>query len=170
MNYEGFGSNGSAFEYTVANEGRGRSLTRLILLLSYAVWTVAFFTVGILTRILLPLLCFIPLSLWILIFLTWRLSKKEIKLSFLAGRLTVTRQFDGKNKQTLAEVAIKDIEQIKLYEDADTALLRSKRVIRALSGDRTDGAYLAVFGNRAVLFETNEKALKIFKYYGHSSL
>lgn len=166
MNNEGFGSNGSAFEYTVADEGRRRSLSRLLLLLAYALWTVAFFTIGILTRILLPLLCFIPLSLWIIIFLTWRFSKKEIKLRFLAGKLTVIRQFDGKNPKTLAEIAIKDIETIKSYEDADTALLQGKRVIRALKGESVYGAYLAVFGNTALLFETNEKALKILKYYG----
>ena len=170
MNSEGFGSNGSAFEYTVTDEGRYRSLSRLLLLLSYAVWTVAFFIAGALSRIFLPLLCFIPLSLWILVFLTWRLTKKEIKLSFLAGKMTVIRQFDGKNRKTLAEVTIKEMDTVKRYEESDAALLHGKQVIRALRGDQADGAYLAVFGNTALLFEANEKALRILKYYGSFSV
>ena len=170
MNREGFGSNGAAFEYTVTDEGRYRSLSRLILLLAYALWTVIFFTVGVLTRILLPLLCFIPLSLWIIIFLTWRLTKKEIRLSFLAGKLTVIRQYDGKNQKILAEVTIKEIDTVKRYEASDAELLHGKQVIRALRGEQTDSAYLALFGNTALLFEANEKALKILKYYGGFSV
>ncbi|MBR2354584.1 MAG: hypothetical protein IKA76_08800 [Clostridia bacterium] len=170
MNNEGFGSNGSAYEYTVACEGRRKTLSRLILLTVYAIWVIAFFTMGVLTRILLPLLCFIPLTLCILVFFTWRLTKKEIKLSFLAGRMTVIRQFDGKNQKKLAEVPIKEIETVKPYDASDVSLLHGKHVIHALKNDSEEGAYLALFGQTALLFEANEKALKILKYYGGFSL
>lgn len=170
MNNEGFGSNGAAFEYTVTSEGKRRSLSRLLLLLLYVLWTVAFFAAGVLSRILLPLLCFIPLSLWIIVFLTWRLTKREIKLVFLAGKMTVVRQFDGKNQKTLAEVTIKEIETVKKYEMGDEALLAGKHVICATHTEDRTGAYVALWGNTALLFETNEKALKILKYYGSFTL
>ena len=170
MNNEGFGSNGSAFEYAVATEGKRQSLTRLILILAYVVWTVGIFTAGVLSRILLPLLCFIPLSLWIIVFLTWRLTKREIKLVFLAGKLTVVRQLDGKNPKTLWELTIKEIETFKLYEAADEAALCGKRVIAATRTENRSGAYLAIAGNTALIFEANEKALKILKYYGGFSI
>ena len=166
MNNEGFGSNGAAFEYTITAEGKRRSLSRLLLILLYILWTVAFFTAGVLTRILLPLLCFIPLSLWIIVFLTWRLTKREIKLVFLAGKMTVVRQFDGKNQKTLAEVTIKEIKTVKKYEMGDEALLAGKHVISATRTEDRTGTYVALWGNTALLFEANKKALKILKYYG----
>ena len=170
MNNEGFGSNGSAFEYAVATEGKKQALTRLLLILAYVAWTVIIFTAGVLSRILLPLLCFIPLSLWILIFLTWRLSKHEIKLVFLAGKLTVVRQFDGKNPKTLLELTTKEIESLKRYEASDETALSGKRVITATRTEDRSGAYVAIVGNAALIFEANEKALKILKYYGGFSL
>ena len=157
MNNEGFGSNGSAFEYAVATEGKKQALTRLLLILAYVAWTVIIFTAGVLSRILLPLLCFIPLSLWILIFLTWRLSKHEIKLVFLAGKLTVVRQFDGKNPKALLELTIKEIESLKRYEASDEAALSGKRVITATRTEDRSGAYVAIVGNTALIFEANEK-------------
>ncbi len=170
MNNEGFGSNGSAFEYTVAAKGRACSLSRLLLILAYVIWVVVIFTVGILSRILLPFLGFVPLSLWIIVFFTWRLTKREIKLVFLAGKMTVIRQFDGKNQKVLAEVTIKEIESFKPYEADDETLLHEKRLITATRTEDRTGAYLALWGNTALLFEANEKVLKILKYYGGFSI
>ena len=165
MNQEGFGSNGSAFEYTVPREGSARTRKKLLLLGLYALWVIVIFALGVWSRILLPLLCFIPLSLWILVFLTWRLSQKEIKLSFFAGKLTVIRMYDGKNPKTLAEIPLKGLRTMAPYHPGDELRLKGKRIIYATRTGTPQDAYLATWGDSALLFEANEKALKIIKYY-----
>lgn len=168
MNSEGFGSNGAAFEYTVAKEGRTRTRRRLWLILLYVSWVVIFFTAGVLIKLILPLLCFIPLSLWILAFLTWRWSKEEMKLSFLGGGLTVTRQYDGKNAKKLFEARIKDLRRLTVYTPEALENYRRNNgnaVVYATKTETLQGAYLAIWDERALVFEANEKALKIIKYY-----
>lgn len=166
MNSEGFGSNGSAFEYVIPREGRYQTVRRIILLSAYALWVILFFTVGVLTRILLPCLALIPISVWILSFFTWRFSKKEWKLGFFTGKLTVTRQFDGKNKKEIVKVAMKDLKAVRPYTAKDKTLLtQSKQTLIATRNGAPEGAYLALWEGHALVFEANEKALKIIKYY-----
>ena len=165
MYNEGFGSNGSAYEYTVAKEGRARSTRKLALLLLYVAWIVIFFSVGMLTRILLPLLCFIPLSLWILVFLTWRFTKEEVKLGFFSGSLTVTRLFDGKNPKVLLETKLKDITAFGKHNDEAPESFEKKTVILALKDGFDENTYIAETESAVLFFEANEKALKIIEYY-----
>jgi hypothetical protein len=171
MNSEGFGSNGSAFEYVIPREGGYRKARRILLLSAYAIWVILFFTVGVLTRILLPCLALIPVSVWILSFFTWRFSQKELKLGFLAGQLTVTRQFDEENQKVIAGVALKDLKAVRPYTSEDETLLsQSKQTLIATRSGAPEGAYLALWEGHALVFEANEKALKIMKYYGGSDI
>ncbi len=168
MNNEGFGSNGGAFEYVVAKKGRTCWRRRLLLILAYTVWVVGIFIAGVVIKLILPLLCFIPLSVWIFIFLTWRWSKEEIKLSFLGGGLTVTRQYDGKNPKVLYEARLRDLrlvtgytkEKLEEYQKAS-----GREILYATRTEQLDGSYLAVWDGRVLVFEANDKALKIIKYY-----
>lgn len=168
MNNEGFGSNGAAFEYAIPREGKTRTSRRALLIVAYVAWVMIFFTVGVLTRLALPLLCFIPLSLWILVFLTWRWTKEEIKLSFLGGGVTVTRMYDGRNPKKLYEARIKSLRQItdctpKKLEQYEKS--GRHQILYAIRGDHPEGACLAVWDGQVLIFEANEKALKIIKYY-----
>ena len=172
MNREGFGSNGSAFEYTVPREGKSQTIRRLLLLGAYAAWVILFFTVGVLSRILLPCLALVPISVWILSYFTWRFSKKELKLGFYTGTLTVTRQFDGRNARPIAKITIKDLKWIRPYTEEDAHLLSEARhlICATRSGTAETGAYLALWEDNALVFEANEKALKILKYYAPSDI
>ena len=168
MNNEGFGSNGSAFEYAVPREGKTRRTRRALLIVVYVLWVVLFFTVGVLTRLALPLLCFIPLSLWILVFLTWRWSKEERKLSFLGGGVTLWRQYDGKNSKRLYEARLKDLRRLTEYTPKKFESYEKSgkyTILYATRTDRAEGAYLAEWQGTVLVFEANEKALKIIKYY-----
>ena len=166
MNNEGFGSNGAPFAYTVTKEGKECRRRRLLLILLYIAWVVIFFTVGTLTKLMLPLLCFIPLSLWILVFLTWRWTKEEIKLSFFGGVLTVTKMYDGKNAKPLAEVPIRDLAFLSKNIEEALADRPKESIIYALRDGVTENTYITAWDGRALVFEANEKALKILKYYG----
>ena len=168
MNGEGFGSNGAAFDYVIAREGKTRTRRRCLLILLYVTWVVLFFTAGVLSRLLLPLLCFIPLSVWILSFFTWRWSKEEINLSFLGGGITVARQFDGKNSKKLYEARLKNLRLVTDYtpKRMEGYLKNPKyRILYATKTDRLDGTVLAVWEDCVLVFESNEKALRAIKYY-----
>lgn len=168
MNNEGFGSNGAPFTYTVEKEGKTKKKRKILLIALYVVWVIVFFTVGVLTKLILPLLCFIPLSVWLLVWLTWKYTHEEISITLFSGTMTVTRLFDGKKPKKLAEVKIKDIECYERYSAEKIAEYKPENVINGIRDTNYDEAYIASWGESAVIMETNEKAVKIIKYYNSS--
>ena len=165
MNNEGYGSNGVPFEYAVEKQGKEKTKRKLLLILLYVAWGILFLSVGILVKLILPLLCFIPLSLWALIWLTWRFTHEEICITLFSGTMTVTRKFDGKNAKKLAETRIKNIEFFEKYSQNNFESIKDKNIIYATATENFEQAYIAVWGETAVIMEVNEKALKIIKYY-----
>ena len=113
----GMGS-GSAYEYVIAErKTRAVILKRVALIVSYIFWVILLIVVGMLTRLAAPLLAFIPLTLWILVFLTWRLTQVEYELSFFSGTLTVCRILGGKSRKEFCRVTIRNLEQILPCEE-----------------------------------------------------
>ena len=168
MNNEGFGANGAPFEYTIEKNGKQRSTRRVLMIFSYIAYVIVVFVVGVLSKLLVPVLCFIPLSVWIISYFTWRYTKEEVKITLFGGTMTVTRMFDGKNPKKLAEIKIKDIKRLDPY--SDTALESAKKdgVIYAVRNESCEGAYILISENVTIVMETNEKAMKIIKYYNNS--
>ena len=75
---------GSAYEYVVAEkQSASLRMKKIALILLYVVWALGFLAVGLLLRIVAPLLAFIPITLWILVFFTWRFTQVEYEFSFL---------------------------------------------------------------------------------------
>ncbi len=79
--------------------------------------------------------------------------------------MTVTRKFDGKNAKKLAETRIKNIEFFEKYSQNNFESIKDKNIIYATATENFEQAYIAVWGETAVIMEVNEKALKIIKYY-----
>ena len=165
MNNEGYGSNGVPFEYTIEKQGKSRTRRRILLILGYAAWVIIFFTAGALLKLILPLLCFIPLSVWFLSWLTWRFTHEEMTVTLFSGAMTVTRKFDGKLPKKLTEVKIKDMECFEPYSEELMEKYKSANVIYATRDNNYAEAYIAAWGDTTVVMEVNEKALKIIKYY-----
>ncbi len=168
MNNEGYGANGAPFEYTVEKKGKKMRNRKILLILAYVVWVIVFFAVGALVKLILPMLCFIPLSVWFIAWLTWRYTKEEIKITLFGGTMTVTRLFDGKNPKKLAETKIKDIKKMEQYSAAALEANSNENMIYAVQNQVFDGAYILTWENTTVVMETNEKAVKIIKYYNSS--
>ena len=168
MNNEGYGSNGAPFKYTIEKQGKSRTRRRILLILAYAVWVILFFVIGVIVKLILPLLCFIPLSVWLISWLTWRFTHEEISITLFSGTMTVTRLFDGKMPQKLAEVKIKDIDCFEKYSADKMEIYNEKNIIDATTNGNYEEAYIAAWGETAVVMEVNEKALKIIKYYNKS--
>ena len=181
MNSEsGFGANGSPFEYAVA-EAKSRTLTlkKCALIAGYVIYAAAFFLVGSITRLLLPLIALIPLTLWILVFFTWKYVQVEYEYSFFSGKLTVSRILGNRTRKRITEVYIRDLSAVFPYEDANVSRAEqfaADETFFAASSMEAENLYIALWqdtesGKRRMLcFEVNEKALKILRYYNASAM
>ncbi len=172
----GFGSGGAPFEYAVAEAKSGKLILRRIVLISlYVIWVVGLFIVGIATRLLVPFLALVPLSLWILVFFTWRLTQVEYEYSFFAGKMTVSRIFGNRSRKKLCEVQIRDIDLIAPAETPQACACENSVTIFAASGKESPSLYYAAWkdpdGEKVVLaFDCNEKAQKILRYYNMAAM
>ncbi|MBQ9785773.1 MAG: hypothetical protein IJW29_09755 [Clostridia bacterium] len=175
----GFGSNGSPYEYTVAQaKSKSLRLKKLALIAAYVLWALAVFLVCSMTRLFVQLIALVPISLWILVFFTWKYTQVEYEYSFFSGKLTVTKILGGRTRKKLVEVMIRDINAIFPYENVHVSRAEKWNAnvsVYAASSLQAPELYLALWeneesGKRYLLcFEPNEKALKIMKYYNMSA-
>ena len=175
----GYGSNGAPYEYAVA-EAKSTALTlrKILLLVIYALWVFAFLMFGVITKIFVPLLALIPISLWILVFITWKYTQVEYEYSFFSGKLTVTKILGSRKRKKLTEVTIKSLNAVFPYENQNVPKAEkwdAKVAVYACSSLSAPGLYIALWedtekGKHCLLcFEPDEKALKIMKYYNMSA-
>ena len=164
MNDLGIGS-GMAYEYVV-NEKKNATVVckRICLLLLYVLWAAGFLVVGMTTRLLVPLMALVPLSLWIIVFLTWRFTQIEYELSFFSGVVTVSRIYGGRTRKKLAEEYAQKIDSFGHEKEIMAAgSLDSPDLYAALWRDEDGKKYL-------LWFEATEKALKVFRFYNSSAV
>lgn len=76
-------------EFSYEKKGEGRVLLfRILLIVGYVLFLVAFFLFCYLTK-LIPLFAVAPVFLWIVIFFTWRLVSYDLYFEFQSGMLTL---------------------------------------------------------------------------------
>ena len=174
---DAFGSAGVPFEYTVRQKKPPTLVAkRISLVLFYVLWTLGLVLLGISFGLIAPLLALIPLSLWVWVFLTWRLTQVEYEYSYFAGKLTVSRILGGRSRRVLCEITLRHLVSIRPCTEDAIARAESfgvsKPILAASSTDAPD-LYVALWeedGERGVLYlEPNEKALKIIKNYNMSA-
>lgn len=179
-NESGFGANGAPYEYSVAEaKTKKLLLKKLLFVAAYVLYCATVLIVGVIVKLILPILCFIPLSLWIIIFLTWRFTQVEYECSFFSGNLTVSKILGGRSRKKLCEVRLRDLAAVFPYEDVNVSRAESfkaEKTVFATSDMGTESLYIALWtdtdsGKRMMLlFEPNEKAIKIIKYYNMSAI
>ena len=174
----GFSSANAPYEYTVREKSSHTLIfKRTTLIAIYVLWAVIWLMVGVVTRVLAPFLALIPISLWILVFLTWRLTQVEYEYSFFSGTLTVSRILGGRSRRELAKVTIREIGEIFPCDGEHSAQIdrfgAQKTLLAASSSDAPDLYALlwrAEDGTACALFlEANEKARRILRYYNPSA-
>ena len=169
----GFNSSGVSFECVVAEKRSARlKAKKAALVMLYVLWVAVCFLVGGSTRLLLPLLALVPISLWVLIFFTWRYTEVQYEYSFLAGEMTVARILGNRFRGELLKVRIKDIQSVMPYRanvDAVERFAAEESVFAASSVD-ADGLFVALWRDEdknksfCLYFEPDEKSLKILRY------
>ena len=176
----GFGSSGAPFEYTVA-EANNKALKtkKTLFVVAYVLYAVAIFGIGSMTKLMLPFMCFIPLSLWVIVWLTWRFTQVEYEYSFFSGELTVNRILGNRTRKTLTKVRIQQLSAVFPASELNQSKIEAfaaETTIMAVSEAIAEGIWVALWndaesGKRmALYFEPNEKAIKILKYYNAAAM
>ena len=171
-----------SYEYTIKQKCEGMVLAkRICLIISYVLVSLIVFGLGVITKIFVPFLALLPLSLLVLIYFTWRYVDVEYEISVVSGILTMAKIYSGKSRKSIFEVRIKDMTAILPYNEKnyEKALRFSPTVeYRALSSANSGNAYFALFENekeeKAIFFfepdGENGKILRICKFYNAPSM
>ena len=146
---------------------------RIALILLYIAYVVTLLTAGLVTRIIVPLLAFIPLTTWMLVFFTWRYTDVDYECSMTSGVLTFSKIFGSRSRKTVFEVSIKSISHIAPYvSDSKKRIDRyvPEEIYDARPSTRADRQYFALFedkkGKKSLfLFAPDDKMLKILRFY-----
>ena len=176
----GFGSSGAPFEYTVA-EANNKALKtkKLLFIVGYVAYGAIILALGATTKLFLPLMCFIPLSLWIIVWLTWRFTQVEYEYSFFSGELTVNRILGNRTRKTMTKVRIQQLSAVFPATELNQSKVEAfgvQNTIMAVSEANAEGIWIALWedaesGKRmALYFEPNEKSIKILKYYNAAAM
>ncbi len=176
----GFGSSGAPFEYTVA-EANNKALKtkKLLFVVGYVAYGAIILALGATTKLFLPLMCFIPLSLWIIVWLTWRFTQVEYEYSFFSGELTVNRILGNRTRKTMTKVRIQQLSAVFPATELNQSKVEAfgvQNTIMAVSEANAEGIWIALWedaesGKRmALYFEPNEKAIKILRYYNAAAM
>lgn len=176
----GFGANGAPYEYAVSEAKSGTLRAKKIALVAaYVLWGVLLLAIGLLTRLLVPLLALVPLSIWILVFLTWRYTQVEYEYSFFSGKLTVARILGGRTRKVLTEVTIRELSQVFPYTEENLEKAErfgAEETWFAASGTEAPDLYVALWEDKErekkcmLCFNANEKAIRILRYYNVAAL
>lgn len=167
------------YEFVVEQKKEGVFLLRKILfLLGYILIGIGWILVGLKTRILAPVLALAPLSIWVLVFLTWKYSCIEYEYSLEAGDLNATIVYGGKKRKSVCRLKIKDCLMIAPETDKtreEASRLKPNEVVSFVSSKKETEVYLLVGddedGKRWCLrLEPTAKAISVWHFYNRKTV
>lgn len=161
----------STYEYVVSQKNEGVwKLKKLGLILLYVLFIVAWFVFGFVSH-LFPLLALMPVTLWMLVFFTWRYVNVEYEYSMTSGDIVFSNIYGGRSRKKIVEFKLKDCSMIAPLSTHDFKArdYEPEVVYNAVSSQKANDIYFAAFekdGKRCIVyFEATAKALKICKFY-----
>lgn len=169
----------STYEYVVSLKNRPKyKLRRALLLGSYILYAAALLVVGVATGWLAPLLALVPLSTWIIVWLTWRYGTVEYEYSLTGGVMTLSKIYGGRTRRRLGEISIKSMSAIMPFEGEyikQAERYAPERTIDLTADLQRPNVYCALYETsekrRGILyFEATDRALRILKYYNSATV
>lgn len=161
-------------EYTVTQKAEGKNLTnRLLLIALYAVYTVVFCIVFLGILHIYPMGALIPVTLWIIIFFTWRYVAVEHEYMLASGVMTFVDIRGGRQRKALFACPVKEMREIAPLRA--TTQLNVKTTIDMRGSVKSTDSYYFIINDRdgeaaAVFFEATKKAVQIMKYYNSATV
>lgn len=153
-------------------------LKRALMVLGYSVYVVALLIVGFTTRLLVPMMALVPLSTWILVWLTWRYVAVEYEYSLAGGFMTLNKIYGGRSRKKVAEIRIKDMSMIAPFDGdyiKEAERYAPERTVDFTSDLQKPEVYFALYETedkrRGILyFEATDQALRILRYYNSQAV
>ncbi len=152
-------------------------LKKIALIFMYIAYVISLFIVALSTRIFVPFLALIPITLWIIVLFSWKYVNVDYEYSMTSGHLSFSKIYGSRKRKPIFETEIRSIVLIAPY--TDKYLPQAERYAptveyNALSSAKAENQYFALFENKdekkcIFIFEAEEKSLKIFKFYNPSS-
>lgn len=161
----------NSYEYTVEQKGVGKwRIIRLLMLLAYVLYCAVYFLVIYISRII-PLGALIPVTLWIIVYFTWRYTKPAYKYAIESGAFIYTVIYGGKTKREKFTTRIHEAKMIAPIGEV-MASLSGTKIAKiydgAPSNDNKDvyGMLFEESGKSYILrFKATHDGLRALKYY-----
>lgn len=166
------------FDYTIRRKPEGKYLLcRILMIFGYVIFGATYFF-GLAALHLYPLMAFIVLLEWIVVFFTWRFVSIEYKYETVSGGIRFYKVSGGKKKKLILEKRIKEFENITPYDDEAKAVLANeifseKHFLTRSLKDNADcfyAIYEAEGGKGLIVFEATQSALKTFRFYNSNTV
>ena len=173
-NESGYGTGADPYVYSVAlKKSRALVLKKICMIAVYVVWVVGLIGIGAAVRIGAPLLAFIPVTLWMLVFFTWRFTQVSYEYSFWGGSVKVTKLYGDRTRRLLLDAKIRDLEYVCSRGTKAWEALPQRQILAASSAD-AERLIAIVHSNSkgeraAICFEADPKARDILRYYQPSA-
>ena len=166
--------NFETYEYIIVpKNSRKKTLKKLLFISLYVVFVLAWFLFGINTPFP-ALLALIPITLWMLVFATWRFVNVEYEYSVTSGVITFSKIYGGRSRKTIGELDIRHVCELLRLSDPFTERRLDGFDPEAgddfLSSRTSETAYAAIYtdedGTKCVVYlEVLPMLMKSFKIY-----
>ena len=173
----------STYEFAVSQKIEGKwLLARIGLVFFYASYVVGLLLLGMRYSLIAPLLALIPITLWVIVFISWRYVDVDYEYSITSGVLTFSKIFGNRSRRTVLEIKLHDAVRIAPLDNAEhsarATAFHPEREYSAISSLKADDIYFILFEyedprskekRRAIFyFEATAKALRICRFYNPS--
>lgn len=171
------------YEFVVSQKTKGKWLAaRIGLIAFYCLYPVAILLLGMKYSFAAPLLAFIPISLGLIIFITWRYVSVDYEYSVTSGTLTFTKIYGNRSRRKIFEMKLKDAVRIAPLADqnevARATAYTPEREFMGVSCMSAPDIYIMLFElhtgkggekRRAIFyFEATAKMLSVCRFYNPS--
>lgn len=174
----------TTYEFAVSQKVEGKwLLARVGLIVFYVFYVVALLAVALRTRIFVPFLALIPITLWMIVFFTWRYTAVDYEYSITSGELTFSRIYGNRTRRRVSTIVLRDAVCIAPLDNgehsAKAAAFHPEREYSAISSLTAPDIYYILFEYqnkkkkekcRAIFyFEATGRALQICRFYNPSA-
>ena len=175
----------NSYEFVVeqAREGKWR-LARLGMITLYILYAVAIAVIiGVALPGMVPLFALVPVTLWIIVYFTWRFVSVEYEYSIMSGELTFSKIYGNKSRRKQMSMRLRDASLIAPLDgdvySAKATAYQPEREFSAISSLKAPDIYFMLFElenpktgkkERAIFyFEATAGALKCCRFYNQSA-
>ena len=175
----------NSFEFVVeqAKEGKWK-LLRFGMITLYILYAVAIAVIiGVALPGMVPLFALVPVTLWIIVYFTWRFVSVEYEYSIMSGELTFSKIYGNKSRRKQMSMRLREARLIAPLDgdvySAKATAYQPEREFSAISSLKAPDIYFMLFElenpktgkkERAIFyFEATAGALKCCRFYNQSA-